>query len=102
MSEATGMAVFLRLPPSPPVGGGGGPRPKAVRGLGGRSEMFQPEEETRDPERLERLQLERLRATVARIAALNPRYHRHLGAITPGDVASLADLRALPFLTKND
>ncbi len=64
--------------------------------------MFQPAEETRDRERLERLQLERLRATVARIAAHNPRYHRHLARIAPRDLASLGDLRTLPFLTKGD
>jgi phenylacetate-CoA ligase len=62
--------------------------------------MFQPAEETRDPESLERLQLERLRGTVARIAAHNPRYHRHLGGIAPGDLAAVRDLPALPFLTK--
>jgi phenylacetate-CoA ligase len=64
--------------------------------------MFQPAEETRARESLERLQLERLRATVARIAAHNPRYHRHLGAPAPGDLAALRDLQALPFLTKAD
>ena len=62
--------------------------------------MFQPALETRDRESLERLQLERLRDTVARIAAHNARYHGHLGRPAPGDVARLADLRALPFLTK--
>jgi len=62
--------------------------------------MFQPAEEARDRESLERLQLERLRDTVARIAAHNPRYHRHLGKIAPRDIASLRDLQALPFLTK--
>ncbi len=62
--------------------------------------MFQPVEETRDREALEALQLERLRTTVARIAAHNPRYHRHLGTIAPRDLLSLHDLRALPFLTK--
>src|SRR5262245_5414355 len=63
--------------------------------------MFQPAEETRDREALEALQLERLRATVARIAAHNPTYHHHLGQVRPGDLRSLADLRALPFLTKD-
>jgi phenylacetate-CoA ligase len=63
--------------------------------------MFQPAEETRARDDLERCQLERLRATVARIAAHNPAYHRHLGGIAPGDLASLTDLRALPFLTKD-
>jgi phenylacetate-CoA ligase len=62
--------------------------------------MFQPALETRDRESLERLQLERLRDTVSRIAAYNPRYHAHLGRIAPGDLVRLDDLRALPFLTK--
>lgn len=62
--------------------------------------MFQPAEETRDRETLERLQLERLRTSIARIAAHNPRYHRHLGKIAPRDLVSLRDLPALPFLTK--
>jgi phenylacetate-CoA ligase len=62
--------------------------------------MFQPAEETREREALERVQLERLRATIARIAAHSPAYHRHLGGIAPGDLARLDDLRALPFLTK--
>jgi phenylacetate-CoA ligase len=62
--------------------------------------MFQPVEETRDRETLERVQLERLRATVARIAAHNPAYHRHLGGLAPAELARLDDLRALPFLTK--
>ena len=64
--------------------------------------MFQPAEETRDRESLERLQLERLRATVGRIAAHNPRYHRHLGAPGHGDLATLRDLQSLPLLTKAD
>jgi phenylacetate-CoA ligase len=64
--------------------------------------MFQPAEETGDRERLERLQLERLRTTVGRIAAHNPRYHQHLGAPAPRDLAALGDLRTLPFLTKAD
>jgi phenylacetate-CoA ligase len=62
--------------------------------------MFQPAEETRDREALEALQLERLRLTIARIAAHNPEYHRHLGAIAPQDLGSLRDLAALPLLTK--
>ena len=62
--------------------------------------MFQPTEETRDREALEGLQLERLRQTLARIAAHNPRYHRHLGQIAPRDVVTLRDVEALPFLIK--
>jgi phenylacetate-CoA ligase len=63
--------------------------------------VFQPVEETRGREALEALQLERLRQTVARIAAHNPRYHRHLGTLAPRDLVRLADLAALPFLTKD-
>ena len=63
--------------------------------------MFQPAEETRAPEALEALQLERLRETLARVAANNAAYHRHLGGIDPRDVASLQDLRRLPLLTKD-
>ncbi|MGH7322002.1 MAG: phenylacetate--CoA ligase family protein [Candidatus Rokuibacteriota bacterium] len=62
--------------------------------------MFQPAEETRDHDALEALQLERLRQTLARIAAHNPRYHGHLGKIAPRDLVTLRDLPALPFLTK--
>jgi phenylacetate-CoA ligase len=62
--------------------------------------VFQPTEETRTRESLEALQLERLRVTVARVAAHNPAYHGHLGRIAPGDLRSLADLPELPFLTK--
>ena len=63
--------------------------------------MFQPSEETRDREALEPLQLERLRRTVARIAAHNPVYWRHLGGIAASDLASFDDLGRLPFLTKD-
>src|SRR5262249_41765138 len=63
--------------------------------------MFQPSQETRGREMLEALQFERLRATIARITANNPAYRRHLGGVAPGDLASLDDLRRLPFLTKD-
>lgn len=62
--------------------------------------MFQPSEETRDRGALVAVQLGRLRETLARIAANNPVYHRHLGGIAPRDVASTDDLRRLPYLTK--
>ncbi len=61
--------------------------------------MFQPTEETRDRAALDALQLERLRDTLGRVAR-NPAYRRHLGAVAPGDLTSLDDLRRLPFLTK--
>jgi len=62
--------------------------------------VFQPSEERRDRPALAAVQLERLRGTVARINAYNPTYRRHLGGVAPGDLASLDDLRRLPFLTK--
>ena len=62
--------------------------------------MFQPSEETRERDALMTVQLGRLRETLSRIAATNPRYQRHLGGIAPGDVASVDDVRRLPFLTK--
>jgi phenylacetate-CoA ligase len=64
--------------------------------------MFQPTEETRSRDALAAIQLERLRTTLARIAAHNPAYHRHLGKVAPRDIAALDDLPALPFLTKAD
>lgn len=63
--------------------------------------MYQPGAETRDREALETLQLRRLRETLARIAACNPRYHAHLGRPRPGDIRCLEDWRQLPFLTKD-
>jgi len=62
--------------------------------------VFQPTEETRDRAALEAVQLARLRQTVARIAAHNPEYHRHLGRVAPGDLTAPRDLAALPLLTK--
>ena len=62
--------------------------------------MFQSVEETRDREGLQAVQLERLRGTLARIAAHNSAYRRHLGGIAAEDLASLDDLGRLPFLTK--
>ena len=64
--------------------------------------MFQPSEETRGRDELAVLQLERLRRTVGRIRAHNSGYHRRLGRIGPGDLASLDDLRRLPLLTKDE
>jgi phenylacetate-CoA ligase len=62
--------------------------------------VFQPSEEARGPDELAALQLKRLRGTVARIAAHNARYHRHLGGIAPRDLTSLEELPRLPLLTK--
>jgi phenylacetate-CoA ligase len=62
--------------------------------------VFQSVEETREQGALEAIQLERLRATIARIADYNPAYRSHLGGVSAGDLTSLDDLRRLPFLTK--
>jgi phenylacetate-CoA ligase len=63
--------------------------------------MFQPAEESRAREALAPLQLARLRATLARIAAHNAAYWQHLGRVDGRDLASLDELQRLPFLTKD-
>ena len=62
--------------------------------------MFQPLEETRPPEPLQALQVERLGRTLAWIAARNPDYYGALGKPEPADLRRLDDLRTLPLLTK--
>ena len=61
--------------------------------------MFQPERETLDRDALARLQLERLRTTLARVRA-NTAWAARLGDVRPEDIKSLDDWRRLPFLTK--
>ena len=63
--------------------------------------MWQPELEALDREPLERLIVERMRATLAH-AMTEPAWARRLAGVRPGDVARLEDWRALPFLTKNE
>jgi phenylacetate-coenzyme A ligase PaaK-like adenylate-forming protein len=62
--------------------------------------MFQPELEALDPEALARLQRERMRKTLARVAA-NPAWSRRLGGVRPEDLARVEDWGRLPFLTKD-
>jgi phenylacetate-CoA ligase len=62
--------------------------------------LWQPELEAMAREPLERLVLERMRATLARVAA-NPAYARRLGGVKPGDLARVDEWRRLPFLTKD-
>ena len=57
--------------------------------------------ETLDRERLDRLTLERMRETLARVTA-NPAWARRLGGAAPGDVARVEDWRRLPLLTKDE
>jgi phenylacetate-CoA ligase len=61
--------------------------------------VWQPELEAMDRERLERLTLERMRATLTRIQG-HPAHARRLGGVRPGDLARVEDWRRLPLLTK--
>ena len=61
--------------------------------------MFQPEQETLERDTLARVQLERLRATLARVRG-NAAWAARLGDARADDVKSLDDWRRLPFLTK--
>src|SRR5205807_2607130 len=65
-----------------------------------RSNMFQPELESLDREALARLQLERMRATLARCLR-NAAWRRRLGDARPDDVKRTEDWARLPFLTKD-
>ncbi len=64
---------------------------------------WQPEFETLSRERLEALQLERLRATMAQ-AAKSPCYGAKFAeqGIAPQDLADISRIRDLPFTTKED
>ena len=64
---------------------------------------WQAEIETLTTEKLQQLQLERLRVTVAR-AARSPFYGERLqqAGILPENLQSLADIRKIPFTSKND
>jgi phenylacetate-CoA ligase len=66
--------------------------------------FWQPDEECMHREDLEQLQLERLQATLSRVARSVPFYRSAFDAIRfdPDDLRSLADLRRLPFTTKAD
>jgi phenylacetate-CoA ligase len=63
--------------------------------------MWQPELESLDREPLERLVVERMRATLARVLS-EPAWARRLGGVRAGDIARVADWRTLPFLTKDE
>jgi phenylacetate-CoA ligase len=63
--------------------------------------MLQPELEALDRERLERLQLERMHATLARVLG-NPAWRTRLAGARPEDVRAARQWQALPFLTKDD
>src|SRR5690349_12372234 len=63
--------------------------------------MLQPELEALDREALARLQLERMRATLARCRT-NAAWRRRLGDARPDDLARVEDWSRLPFLTKDE
>ena len=63
--------------------------------------MLQPDLEAIDPEALARLQLERMRLTLARVRA-NPAWVRRLGDVRADDLRHVDDWGRLPFLTKDD
>jgi len=63
--------------------------------------MWQPELEALAREPLERLVLERMRATLARVLA-EPAWARRLPGVRPEDVVRVEDWRRLPLLTKEE
>ena len=67
------------------------------------SSYFNPEFETMSREQIEALQLERLQKTV-RHCMNNEFYQKKFkeAGITPDDIKTLADVRKLPFTTKQD
>src|SRR2546423_4594020 len=64
--------------------------------------IFEPELETLPTDQLRALQVERLRAMIARVKERVPLYRDRLADVEPGDIASLDDLRDLPFTRKDD
>lgn len=66
--------------------------------------LWNPEIETMSRADMERLQLERLRATVERTYARVPLFRQRMDerGLKPDDVRSLQDLTRLPFMTKKD
>jgi phenylacetate-coenzyme A ligase PaaK-like adenylate-forming protein len=65
------------------------------------SAMWQPELESLDRAPLERLVVERMRATLARVLA-EPAWARRLPGVRAEDIARVEDWRKLPFLTKEE
>ena len=66
-------------------------------------EYWQPELETMPRKQLEQLQVKKLRKSIE-ICLRSPFYSKRLGefGITPDSIQSLADLRKIPFTTKQD
>ena len=64
--------------------------------------IFEPELETLPRERLRTLQTERLRSLIAYVKERVPLYRERLADVRPADIASVDDLRRLPFTRKDD
>ncbi len=66
--------------------------------------MIWSKEETLPREEIEKIQLERLQETVARVYAKVPAYRKKMedAGVRPEDIKTLADLAKLPFVTKQD
>ena len=64
--------------------------------------IFEPELETLQHEQLRALQAGRLRTLVAYVKERVPLYRERLVDIEPDDIASVDDLRSLPFTRKDD
>ena len=66
--------------------------------------IWNEEYETLPRPALEALQLKRLKAQVARVHATVPYYRKKMedAGVTPEDIQTLADIRLLPFTTKED
>jgi hypothetical protein len=62
--------------------------------------IYEPEAETLPRERLRSLQADRLRSLVDYVKERVPLYRNRLADIEPHDIASLDDLRQLPFTRK--
>lgn len=72
--------------------------------MGGEKPVLRPEIEAMPRDQLESLQLERLQWQVARLYRHSPFYRQRLkaAAVSPRAIRTLADIRRLPFTTKED
>src|SRR5439155_18840848 len=80
----------------------GGVTSSTRSGVSSGSMIFEPELETLPRERLRELQTERLRSLVTYVRERVPFYRERLADVDPASIASLADLRRLPFTRKED
>jgi phenylacetate-CoA ligase len=64
--------------------------------------IFEPEAETLPRERLWSLQTDRLRSLIDYVKERVPLYRKRLADVEPEDIATLDDLRDLPFTRKDD